>query len=109
MAGSLSSLMAPMTFSGGIAGKAVRQGPRCHSIVTIAGVFLYFACHRFIAAASGPFRGHHAFINTEQRVRLDVMASTSGRYSHAIAAALTLSGISSIPTKSWSRKTAKNR
>ena len=74
--------MAPMTSSSSIAGKAVSQGPRCHSIITIAGVFLFFACHRFIAAASGPFHGHHAFINTEQRGCLDVMASTSGHYSH---------------------------
>jgi hypothetical protein len=34
------------------------------------------------ASASGLFHGGHAFINTEQRDCLDVMASTSGRYSH---------------------------
>src|ERR1700731_4386267 len=72
----------PITCGGGIADKAVHPGPGCLSIIAMAGVFLLFACHRFIAAASGPFHGRHAFINTEQRGCLDVMASTSRRYSH---------------------------
>jgi len=48
---------------GGIAVKEIC--PRCHSIIATAGVLLFFACHRFIAAAPSLFHGRHAFIDAE--------------------------------------------